>query len=488
MWMITFYICYIIILTFLKVYKNTQTEFWQAGRYESTTEISHEVLIQKQKKWQVEVVETLYQNNFQPVGYRFPYKKEIEEGVLKFYGFMDADDAATHQLLYHFLRVVAAQSTTLHYLRNWNRHSGLVSIFIAMRYWNAKGKAIHSTAQWQPEVDNNLYEYALKYVDFTFAKYPTPRIIVKVWACWEQQVVKDFCKKNISINGSELDKKTPENALFELYFYLANGGALRKNNILKWCFSKKIAHFYMTEIPRHMGWEEAYWYATARAEGITKECAEMLWDAFDIFDLEQFEFWRLLLRQIANLPEQVLKTLDIMGTIETAALIKFGRLPHGEDGKEACFANKEPQFTWKTRKLVHSVAYLERCYTIQYPIPVDFEDSYTIVDRAGDCWHFTLLRNRHELFIEGKAMAHCVGDGDYHYDAVNGTNSFWSLQKRTEHGDLQRALTLEINHEKHYVETALGYENRDAELDENTILAEWCQLVKLKVPVLELAD
>lgn len=484
-----FTICYIFASIILKIAKENKAEFWTIGRHHCKPKDSYDVLVKKQIAWQIEVLEALYQNDFKRIGYFFPYKKAIEDGVIKLYGFMEADDVETRELIYHFLKPVAATSCNLEYLKNWERQGGLVAVFMAIRYWKNKGKIIRPQSAWKiGDEDYNIYEFALSFANHLFAKYPTPPIINKIWACWEQQMVVDFCKKNACSNSAHVTTEIPENALFDLYFYLADGGSLRMNNILKWYFSKKVAHYFSTEVPRHMGWEGAYWYAIARAEGLSSQQTEMLWEAFNIFKIEDFKFWRILLQQIANTPARILEKIDIDAAIETVMLIKFGYNIHETDSIEFNFANREPEFTWKTRKLEHSVAYLKRCYTIQYAIPKGFEDSYTIVDKVGDCWHFTLLRNRHELFKEGKSMAHCVGDGDYHQDGVKGVSSFWSLQKRPVKGTLQRCLTIEVCHEENFVRTALGYENRDAAPTEMVILEEWCRLVKLKTPELELAE
>lgn len=454
---------------------------------EKPLKTDEEQLYKKQIAWQVEVVEALYNNKFKPIGYQFPYKKLIEEGVLLFYKSLGEEDAWKQYFCYHFLRKVAAHSTHLQYLSNYVYNRGIANIFSAMHYWQGQQKVIRDIADWEIKHDShNVYEYCMQAVEFLFAKYPVPLVITKVWSVWSESYAIDFCEK-YALNKTKIDKNVPQNPLMNLFFYLAEGGSLRCNPYFDWRFSKKAAHVFCTENNRHTHWITAYWEAVGKAEGVSEDRIGRIHDILYYLEPTEYPFWRVLLQQIANLSEEEWATIDIVGTIEIAMMVKFARSRYEEE-EDKHFYHLEPDFRWETRKLSDSAKYLLRCYTVQYPIPQDFENSYTIVDSVGGCWHFTLLRNRHELFLEGQAMEHCVGDGDYHYDALKGDCSYWSLQKRDKNGEAQRRLTLEVQHDEQQLMTALGKENRDATTTELAVLERWCALVQLKMNAAELAE
>ncbi|MFK7936098.1 MAG: PcfJ domain-containing protein [Saprospiraceae bacterium] len=443
-------------------------------------------LREKQIAWQIEIVEALYKNNFQPIRYFFPFKKTVEESILQFYHFLPGEEAWKRDFCYHFLGKIAAHSLQLQYLKDWITHGTINGLFQSIVYWQQRGKMICRIEDWRIEQDNQtLYDYTMQAVGFLFAKYSVPLFIMRIWASWNQQYVVDFCNKNQKM-GSIATTELPENVLFDLFFYLGNGGSLRKSPYLNWHFSKKAAHIFCNKGNHHSHWNNVYWESVAEAEGIKADYLDAFDTMFFYMEPTAFHFWRVLFQQIAQLSKEECVDLDLVGAIDLAMVIKFGYSRYEE--KTPTFANHEPDFEWSTRKLKHSVAYLLRRYTVQYPAPQDLEDSYTIVTKMGECWHFTLLRNRHELFVEGRAMQHCVGEGDYHHDASNGHCSYWSLQKRNEQGEAQRKLTLEVYDIDKTLITALGYDNRDAKAEELAVLKRWCELINVKIDAAELVD
>ena len=91
-------------------------------------------------------------------------------------------------------------------------------------------------------------------------------------------------------------------------------------------------------------------------------------------------------------------------------------------------------------------------------------------------WAVLVPAEANDLVLEGKKQSHCVGS--YIGRVVNGRNKICFL-RRTE--DLDKpVLTLSVNPEN-ICTTYLGFDNRNATMEEYAALEEWAQTVKLKI-------
>ena len=91
-------------------------------------------------------------------------------------------------------------------------------------------------------------------------------------------------------------------------------------------------------------------------------------------------------------------------------------------------------------------------------------------------WAVLVPTEANDLVLEGKKQSHCVGS--YIGRVVNGRNKICFL-RRTEDPD-KPVLTLSVNPEN-ICTTYLGFDNRNATMEEYAALEEWAQTVKLKI-------
>jgi hypothetical protein len=94
------------------------------------------------------------------------------------------------------------------------------------------------------------------------------------------------------------------------------------------------------------------------------------------------------------------------------------------------------------------------------------------------CWTIRELLTSGELFLEGKAMRHCVAS--YLNRCARRLTSIWSVQVDTGHGP-RRSLTVEVEPAKKIVCQARGRGNRMPRAAEREVLERWARREGLRI-------
>lgn len=97
------------------------------------------------------------------------------------------------------------------------------------------------------------------------------------------------------------------------------------------------------------------------------------------------------------------------------------------------------------------------------------------MEKNGIEYRIVQLKSSHDLFLEGKAMRHCVHS--YSRECARGICTIWSLRK-VENGEEQSLLTIELVNNS--IEQIRGKNNRYARKEEMVIVKEWVKKVFIK--------
>jgi hypothetical protein len=344
---------------------------------------------------------------------------------------------------------------------------GLKAIYL---FYNLEGYPAKSTKDWSTRVYNEE-QYAIPYTKrfalFLFERYPVPPFIANVWMTFYMQ--KD-CLSLISTTKNLDDLKT--NPLLLLFFHLTDGKSLSRlqGTGLKLSFGRKVAKHFL-EVKEAPSVIVAYWIAIAKTEGMDDQFARQF--AYYRLDINQIDFWRSFLQFVHRNQghNSSIISMEMNSVVQKIQLIKFGAGPLMIPALKK-YAKSNPNLSFKGRKWKTFQLYLKKVMDISYPVIPGVENHYLIDAKDGNWYKLERLMTEYELIEEGRAMGHCVGDSEYHFECLNGNDSIWSLKKLDQQNDkTERIATILL--ENNYLSEYAGPNNGEISSEIFEIINEW---------------
>ena len=231
--------------------------------------------------------------------------------------------------------------------------------------------------------------------------------------------------------------------------------------------TKKIAHHFC-EAPSHYTVPEALRWAQIHAIGGDRRLAEAIRRTRLVHTFTDDAFWVSLLRFLhSHLSE--LDPRDINRLVEYIYDIRFvpRRVLIAGSG-ERQVSPPQPNFNFKGKCLKTLLADAEsyqqspsedRVVGLEWPPSEKIAPFQFQYAEQGPVLSFTEKLSSSELVREGKAMQHCVGEGEYANACYAGESTIWSLG--CDHGTgTENLLTIEVEVEENNITEMRGYRNR----------------------------
>ncbi len=416
----------------------------------------------------------LYANGFNQ-GYRGSSTDvQLSEDIKKLYRHYEEALEGDTDFFYHYLRPAMGQSTLLQtLLRCYGDY--YQDLFRVIKYWE-KQKAVRRIDTWNPGKQDAINFYIEDLIRHLFQQYPVSRPFESVWWVWNWEKTQVFLAQALDDAVLESSKGGLDTAAIMLYFHLTEGGSLREDGLFKsGLVSKKIAcHWGLAPA----GWRivPAFWWAVARAEGVSEEKTMALaWTPSSLADLQ---FWRGFYRLVARENPEELKQCDIHDLAEMIELVKFGKGALAELEQFETFCGIQPDFSVKGRTLKSIERYFDELLGLGYQPVEGLEDRFEIRTNDGEEYVIVRLTNRKELQEEGEVLDHCVGSSEYHDDCRCGYGSIWSLRKR-EGEEFKPLITIELGDKT--ILAMSGFANRLPNEMEYQLVDKWSKVNGLKV-------
>jgi PcfJ-like protein len=207
--------------------------------------------------------------------------------------------------------------------------------------------------------------------------------------------------------------------------------------------------------------------------------------------LENESFWESVLHFLINHP-----SFDLAQVGPLVDFVQHQRFEWREgvspDGVFGGQPPPQPDFSMKGRTVASIRRLIEewhkqlgremhqRCFAWLHSRFNDFR----LVQRSGEhgqtrVWTITELRTSQALFVEGKAMRHCVAT--YAVRCGRGHSSIWSMELENRRGR-HRVLTIEVDMATRTICQARRFGNRLPQAAEREILEQWAARERLSIP------
>lgn len=320
----------------------------------------------------------------------------------------------------------------VYFQRNCLTLHGVVN---AICYWEAAGRSRRRIRDWEvPELGNGAD--ALKaLIRYLFEKYPVPPVVESIWFNWPTLM------DRARILGYSAEKVHPDNSWLRFYFYLTAGGSIRKQTLIPLPFSKRLAAL-LPEVPPGYNMIDAYWWLVFVAAGGLKEKGMRV--TMKNFDFPEIGFWQDFVRFLADTGKD-LEAAEIEDLVELIRLVKFGKGELLTIEKVCDYSSILPELKlegWTARRLLR---YLRKETEVLFPEVEGLADvwSYTDAETARQ-YEVVRLKQSSALAEEGLDMGHCVGDGGYVEDSIQGFVSIWSLREKLPEDKIERLVTIAL--------------------------------------------
>jgi hypothetical protein len=312
-----------------------------------------------------------------------------------------------------------------------------------------------------------------------FGKYPTPKHLQDAWTYVRPDRNSDY--RHVTWRRTEAPPPAPVTTDVELerrqlwFITQATGGSLYK----KWTkdfLSKKETHAFLT-CPIRVTFEEAILWALAsshtsdnglrgrimKSKLIGKVPAilpqpspnQMLKGVYSLG--ESSEFWRDVVRFFCVNPVSIQELNDFVDYLSAK---RNADRAYSLKGR-TIVSLKEQMQQWH-----RDLARVKRMGNHTWPgldLP-DFEFEQNDVH-----WQFKQIKTSKALADEGNRMHHCVYS--YQQYCINGRTSIWSVLRKKK-GNMERAVTIEVNNADRKIVQIRGYANRTA-LDNEMYAIKW---------------
>jgi hypothetical protein len=346
---------------------------------------------------------------------------------------------------------------------NRNRvNAGLLALALYRGDW------LRPVEAWRP-VEQNAWPQFASLAHHLLARYPVPPFMTSAW-----------------FELPAGDKRPPQ----DWYRHLGRGENIRTAG-LPLRLTRAMAHLF-AQAPHQFYPVEALRWAQVRGLGGSPALARAVARTRLGRVLENEEFWESVLHFFINHPG--LDLAQVGPVVDFLQYQKFewkeGVSPEGVFGK---LPPSRPDYTMKGRtvaSILRQLAawYLELGREANQPSVswrrAPFKEFRLIQgeERLGNLrlWIITELLTSRALFLEGRAMRHCVAT--YREDCVRRKVSIWSMQVETPRGR-QRALTIEVDIPKRVVCQVRGKCNRLPGANERAIVERWAEVEGLRVAV-----
>ncbi len=412
-------------------------------------------------------LQRLYSNGFKRIPLIRPVDRQLALDIKKLYEHYEEALEGDVDFFYHYLRPAMNQPNLRNVvLRCYGDY--YIDLFRIIKHWE-KQKAIRAIDSWKPGKQDAINFYIEDLIRHLFERYSVSRPFESAWWVWNWDSTRAFLAQALAEERLQGDAGRLESAAIELYFHLTEGGSLREPGLFRSGLVSKQIAFYWGLAPA--GWRivPAFWWAVARAEGVSEEKTMAL--AWTPSALEDLQFWRGFYRLVARDKPEDLKQCDIHDLAEMIELVKFGKGSLAELSIYEPFKKIKPKFSIKGRTLKSIERYFDDLLGLGYRPVEGLEDRYDLECEEGN-FAIVRLTDRKALQEEGDEMSHCVGSSEYHDDCRCGYGSIWSLRK-VEGEDFERLITIELGDKT--ILALSGYDNRVPNELEYQLVEMWAK-------------
>jgi hypothetical protein len=152
----------------------------------------------------------------------------------------------------------------------------------AIHYWYCDNKAVRSIADFDPKLsEDDAHAYCNALITFLFNRYQVPEMMLEVWWTWEWFDAEEMSERT-GYKAPEASVCFANNVLFHWYFTIAEGGNLRLSPYLPVKLSKQAA-FWFSQMPYELSILQSFYWAKAKAKGLSNEIARAVAQSCDVF-------------------------------------------------------------------------------------------------------------------------------------------------------------------------------------------------------------
>ncbi|GJM31175.1 MAG: hypothetical protein DHS20C18_01760 [Saprospiraceae bacterium] len=423
------------------------------------------------------VLNRLYTDGFQPRSSKpIPASdRALFEEIKNLYQHYEKALDGDTDFFYHYLRPAIVQPGLLNaLLRAYGAY--YQDLFRMIKYWE-QHKAIRPIKTWDPVKHQAINLYIEDLIRHLFEHYPVSPPLESVWWVWNWDSTRVFLTQALDKPMLQPSEGQLDIVALELYFHLTEGGSLRQPGLFKSGLVSKQIAFYWGQAP--VGWRivPAFWWAVARAEGVSEEKTMAL--AWTPSSLEDLQFWRAFYRIVARENLDELNQCDIHDLAEMIELIKFGKGALADIDMYRQYSKLQPEFSVKGRTLKSTERYFDELLGLSYKPIEGIDDRYSLPTDDGAIYEIVRLTDRKALQEEGEILDHCVGSSEYHDDCRCGYGSIWSLRKNGEADTFERLITIELGDKS--ILAMSGQENRNPSPVEYELIRQWAEVHELMI-------
>ncbi|MCC6779389.1 MAG: PcfJ domain-containing protein [Hyphomicrobiales bacterium] len=334
-----------------------------------------------------------------------------------------------------------------------------------------RAHALRQPEDWRCRLKSRSLERRfIDLVRFTFAAFPVPAHLERVWVSEPDLVLADGAPAGLAAAGDGPAHGRDE--LLHWYIVAAQGRSLFKVATRRY-LSKLETHHFLTA-PPGLPAKRALWYAIARAHGVDAGFARKIAQTRLADHAVASPFWREAARFFSRNPISI---------AEMDEMIDYLR---GAREQDPGFALKGRTLTSLRRRMLE----WHRELRVQQIVcgghwegralsDVDYE---TGLEHRRAVWRFRQIKTGNDLFREGQRMHHCVAS--YKWRCQAGQISIWSLTCEYPLGHLNKGVTLEVRTDGAIVQCR-GFANRLPHANEVTMVKRWAQEHGLRWEALE---
>jgi PcfJ-like protein len=324
----------------------------------------------------------------------------------------------------------------------------------------ARAFALRPPEEWRCRIKSRCEERRfLDLVRFSFARYPVPAHLERVWIREvDDDFVDDVAARVRRIADARRAGARPD--LLRWYIVATQGGSLYK----------QVAHPYLSKLETHhflaapdqLTADRAFWFAVARAQtedvGVALKVSQTRLCDFSVAS----SFWREVARFFARNPTTIAEMND---------LIDFIRAAKAED---AAFTLKGRTLPALRRRMEEWHRALQKQQAISggswsgCVLPdVEYKAGR---DEQSAIWRLRQIKTGNDLYREGQRMRHCVAS--YKARCMGGDVSIWSLSCEYPLGHVNKGVTIELRKDGAIVQCR-GVANRLPYPNEVAMVKRW---------------
>lgn len=148
-------------------------------------------------------------------------------------------------------------------------------IFEAIHYWYCEGKAVRPIENFKPELlEDDMRDFLNALTKHLFERYAVPEVMNEVWWTWNWYDAEEMSER-VGFKDANEAMCFQRNVLFHWYFTIAEGNNLRQSPYLPVALSKQAA-FWFSNAPEDLSMLQTFYWAKARAKGLTDEMAKII--------------------------------------------------------------------------------------------------------------------------------------------------------------------------------------------------------------------